>query len=112
MISAVDTNVLLDVFRPDPKFGPLSAAWLRRAYDDGAVLVCDVVYAELVPFFGDRLTLWRPQSLGSVRCSPGTDRLRWHCRASPWRNWSILRRLSRYPRAVDTCWWIRTARRN
>ena len=57
MISAVDTNVLLDVFRPDPKFGPLSAEWLRRAYDDGAVLVCDVVYAELVPFFGDRLTL-------------------------------------------------------
>lgn len=57
MISAVDTNVLLDVFRPNPEHGPQSAKWLAAAYDDGAVLVCDVVYAELVPFFGDRLTL-------------------------------------------------------
>ena len=57
MISAVDTNALLDVFRPDPEHGPQSAAWLQRAYDDGSVLVCDVVYAELVPFFGDRRTL-------------------------------------------------------
>ena len=57
MISAVDTNVLLDVFRPDPQHGPPSAEWLTAAYDDGAVLVCDVVYAELVLFFGDRLVL-------------------------------------------------------
>ena len=57
MISAVDTNVLLDVFRPDPQYGPQSAEWLSAAYDEGAVLVCDVVYAELVPFFGNRLTL-------------------------------------------------------
>lgn len=57
MISALDTNVLLDVFRPNPEHGPQSAAWLRRAYDEGALLVCDVVYAELAPFFGDRLTL-------------------------------------------------------
>jgi len=57
VISAVDTNVLLDVFRPDPQYGPQSAEWLAAAYDDGAVLVCDVVYAELAPFFGDRLTL-------------------------------------------------------
>lgn len=57
MISAVDTNVLLDVFRPNPEHGPQSAAWLAAAYDEGALLVCDVVYAELVPFFGDRLTL-------------------------------------------------------
>ena len=59
MISAVDTNVLLDVFRPDPQHGPRSAEWLAAAYDEGAVLVCDVVYAELAPFFGDRLTLDR-----------------------------------------------------
>ncbi len=57
MITAVDTNVLLDVFRPDPQHGPQSAAWLAAAYDYGAVVVCDVVYAELVPFFGDRLAL-------------------------------------------------------
>ena len=70
MISAVDTNVLLDVFRPDPQHGPQSAAWLQRAYDDGAVLVCDVVYAELVPFFGDRLTLARALREVNATLSP------------------------------------------
>ena len=70
MISAVDTNVLLDVFRPDPQHGPQSAAWLQRAYDDGAVLVCDVVYAELVPFFGDRLTLDRALREVNATLSP------------------------------------------
>ena len=30
---------------------------LLAAYDQGAVLVCDIVYAELVPFFRDRTLL-------------------------------------------------------
>ena len=57
MITAVDTNVLLDVFRPNPQHGPQSLARLLAAYDGGAILVCDIVYAELVPFFGDRTLL-------------------------------------------------------
>ena len=57
MITAVDTNVLLDVFLADAQHGPRSAQWLRSAYDSGAILVCDVVYAELVPAFGDRAAL-------------------------------------------------------
>ena len=54
MISAVDTNILLDVFLPDKTFGQESAELLRSAYDEGALIICDVVYAELVPQFGDR----------------------------------------------------------
>ena len=57
MITAVDTSVLLDVFLPDGRHGPLSREWLRGAYDSGAILVCDMVYAELVPAFGDRTAL-------------------------------------------------------
>ena len=57
MITAVDTNVLLDVFLPDERHGPRSAQWLRSAYDNGAILVCDIVYSELVPAFGDRAAL-------------------------------------------------------
>ena len=57
MITAVDTNVLLDVFRPHPEHGPQSLARLLAAYDHGAILVCDIVYAELVPFFRDRTLL-------------------------------------------------------
>ena len=53
MITSVDTNVLFDLFRTDSPHHSQSLAWLRAAYDRGAVLICDVVYAELVPAFGD-----------------------------------------------------------
>lgn len=54
MITAVDTSILLDVFLSDARRGPGSLEALRDAYDGGAILVCDVVYAELVPAFEDR----------------------------------------------------------
>ena len=57
MITAVDTDVLLDIFVPDDRHGPKSREWLAAAYDSGAVIVCDIVYAELVPAFRDRAML-------------------------------------------------------
>ena len=57
MITAVDTNVLLDVFVPDDQHGPRSKGWLAAAYNAGAIVVCDVAYAELAPSFGDRTAL-------------------------------------------------------
>ena len=57
MITAVDTNVLLDVFLGDEHHGPRSREWLHNAYDVDAIIVCDIVYAELVPAFDDRSSL-------------------------------------------------------
>ena len=57
MITAVDTSVLLDVFVSDAPHHSLSQEWLTSAYDTGAILVSDVVYAELVAAFGDRSSL-------------------------------------------------------
>jgi predicted nucleic acid-binding protein len=57
MITAVDTNIFLDIFLPDPEFGDISKRLLRQAYDEGALIVCDIVYAELVPQFSDRSLL-------------------------------------------------------
>ena len=57
MISAVDTNILLDVFLPDKRFAEQSARLLKVAYDEGALIICEIVYAELVPQFGDRRRL-------------------------------------------------------
>ena len=57
MITSVDTNVLLDVFVSSAPHHSQSRKWLIDAYDGGAILVCDVVYAELVPAFGDRAPL-------------------------------------------------------
>lgn len=57
MITAVDTNVLLDVFMSSERHGRPSRKRLADAYDAGAVIVCDLVYAELVPAFPDRSSL-------------------------------------------------------
>ena len=57
MITAVDTNVLLDIFIPDDRHGPVSRERLAAAYSAGAIIVSDIVYAELVPAFGDRASL-------------------------------------------------------
>jgi predicted nucleic acid-binding protein len=51
MITAVDTNVLLDILLPDEKFFQPSAKALEGAAAAGALVICDVVYAELCVHF-------------------------------------------------------------
>ena len=46
MITAVDTNVLLDLLGADPEFGPSSREALRNARRNGKLIACDVVWAE------------------------------------------------------------------
>jgi len=70
VITALDTNVLLDVFLPDQQHGPASRRMLRSAYDDGALVVSDVVYAELVPVFKDRAALDKALEAINVTTSP------------------------------------------
>ena len=57
MITSVDTNVLLDVFIPDDEHLARSRDWLSAAHNAGDVIICDIVYAELVPAFADRDSL-------------------------------------------------------
>lgn len=47
----------MDEFLGDERFGARSREWLREAYALGSVLLCDVVYAELVPVFDDKSSL-------------------------------------------------------
>jgi predicted nucleic acid-binding protein len=51
MKTAVDSSVLLDVLLGDPRFGPPSRDALRAAYDAGALVACDVVWAEVLGQF-------------------------------------------------------------
>jgi predicted nucleic acid-binding protein len=51
MITAVDTNVLLDVFTADPRFGLASRAALRAAVQTGALIASEVVWAETSAWF-------------------------------------------------------------
>jgi predicted nucleic acid-binding protein len=51
LITAVDTNVLLDVFGADPKFGEASAEALRYCLGEGALVACAAVWAETATAF-------------------------------------------------------------
>jgi len=72
MVTAVDTNVLLDVFLDDPQYRQASFAALTRAFSSGDVIVCDVVWSETGAAFDDaELFLHAMDALG-VKYSPMT----------------------------------------
>ena len=47
MITAVDTNVLLDILVPNEEFYERSADALQESATAGSLVICDTVYAEL-----------------------------------------------------------------
>jgi predicted nucleic acid-binding protein len=51
MITAVDTNILVDVFKADPRFGPASADTLRSCLSEGAIVAREIVWAETATVF-------------------------------------------------------------
>ena len=53
MITAVDTNVLLDVFLDDPQFGSASAELLRKCIREGVLVAGEVVWSECAAVFPD-----------------------------------------------------------
>lgn len=59
MITAVDTNILLDVLIPDAPHGDESESALAEAVRAGAVVISDPVYAELAVHFPEQETLDR-----------------------------------------------------
>jgi predicted nucleic acid-binding protein len=54
MITALDTNVLLDIFFADPKFGADSANAVKECLQAGALVACPVVWAEVATAFPSR----------------------------------------------------------
>lgn len=53
MISAVDTNVLLDMVTGDAEFGPSAVTTLRRASAEGQLIVSAAVWAEVAAAYDD-----------------------------------------------------------
>jgi hypothetical protein len=54
MITAIDTNVLLDILGPSEEFYEASAAAMESAANEGTLVICDLVYAELCVHFRAR----------------------------------------------------------
>jgi predicted nucleic acid-binding protein len=51
MITAVDTNILLDILVPNKRFYEASANALEEAAGEGSIVISDIVYAELCIHF-------------------------------------------------------------
>jgi predicted nucleic acid-binding protein len=51
LITAVDTNVLIDVLGANAAFGPASSRAIRRCLGDGALVACEIVWAETAANF-------------------------------------------------------------
>ena len=52
MITAIDSNILIDLLQDDPRFADASSAALRRSRNEGALVVCEVVWAETAAALG------------------------------------------------------------
>jgi len=57
MITAVDTNVMIDLLTDDPVHGKSSRQLMVEAYDEGALVISEIVYAELAPQFASQSEL-------------------------------------------------------
>ena len=73
MTTAVDTNVLLDIIQNNPQYATQSEEWLDTALSRGDVIICAVVYGELVPSFDSKVEMdARLRAIG-VALSPIDD---------------------------------------
>jgi len=67
MITFVDTNVLLDVFLPDPKWGQKSKIRLEQAFNQGSLILNEIIYSELTPQFSSKALLDHALKVLSIR---------------------------------------------
>ena len=68
MISAIDTNILLDLARPNPDFVDNAVDLLEQASGEGGLVICPIVNAELAAQFSTIESL--TQFLAKLEISP------------------------------------------
>lgn len=94
MISAVDTNVLLDVLIPGAPAALASKAMLDSAVRQGALVIGEVVYAELAAQFPSRGELDEFLGATAIRVVPSCPGAL-HAAGTTWRAYSRTRPAAR-----------------
>jgi len=51
MITAIDSNILIDIFGDDQKFGGVSARALKQCIQEGGICACEIVWIEVAAAF-------------------------------------------------------------
>lgn len=73
MITLVDTNILLDIFGADRKFGQISSEALRVCLLEGAVHACEIVWVETATAFPDKKSSKAAMDTLNIEFSPITE---------------------------------------
>lgn len=98
MITALDTNILLDLLLPDEPHGGAAERLLALAAQDGAVVICEPVYAELGHSFSNGQDLKAFLADTGVRLLPSLPAAL-YAAGEAWRAYTRLRpRLGACPR--------------
>ncbi len=73
MTTAVDTNILIDLFGDDPHYADQAEELIQTARTKGNIIICVVVYGELVPAFNSKTELDAALDSLRIRLSPLDD---------------------------------------
>ena len=88
MITAIDTNILLDILLPNEAFYEASTVALQQCATAGSLLICDLVYAELCIHFPAQRECDAFLEASEIRVEPLTREA--HFLASRiWRNYRL-----------------------
>jgi predicted nucleic acid-binding protein len=92
MITAVDTNILLDILIPDAPHGEISEKFLTGSLEAGSVIISEAVYTELAAYFSlqEQIDRFLEES-GISLCLSSTDAL--YLAGRTWREY-IHRRIN------------------
>jgi predicted nucleic acid-binding protein len=88
MITALDTNILLDILRPNELFYESSARAIEDAAGEGSLVISDIVYAELCIHFDHQRDCDAFLESNEIRVQPLTREA--HFAAS--RAWRVYRK--------------------
>ena len=77
MITAIDTSVLLDVFLPDPQFGRQSLEVLKSCTREGALVISEIVYAELACAFKEERIMQGVLERSGIQLHPSDRKTLW-----------------------------------
>ena len=90
MTTATDTNILLDVIRENPSYADQSAEWLAIVHSRGPVVICPIVYGELVPAVNSKAELDRALDDLGIALSPIDDAIAYEA-GLRWQRWQRYR---------------------
>ena len=84
MITAVDTNILFDILRPDEHHLQSSLRAFQHAQSEGSTVICEIVYAEIAGLFRSRATLSQALATSGLDVLRSTEETLWTA-AQIWR---------------------------